>query len=186
MNQCGIQMIKKIEWVIYSVISLCALVSSLSSKATHQKLKLTSQNKGLFLDTSPKRYASRFVGFLQWIRQLNLNSVPWTCNLTVFLTKMWYADKGININVGRKTNMSRAHAQAHKKQVTSGTIIPKQEGFYTRFCPSEGRFLFHAYTKLALRCMFAVRDSFLADYHTSMDVSAGALLTYDCMRGVST
>ena len=99
---------------------------------------------------------------------------------------MWYADKGININVGRKTNMSRAHAQAHKKQVTSGTIIPKQEGFHTRFCPSEGRFLFHSYTKLALRCMFAVRDSFLADYHTSMDVSAGALLTYDCMRGVST
>ena len=115
------------------------------------------------------------VGFLQWIRQLNLNSVPWTCNLTVFLTKMWYADEGININVGRKTNMSRAHAQAHKKQVTSGTIIPKQEGFHTRFCPSEGRFLFHSYTKLALRCMFAVRDSFLADYHTSMDVSAGAV-----------
>ena len=99
---------------------------------------------------------------------------------------MWYADEGININVGRKTNMSRAHAQAHKKQVTSGTIIPKQEGFHTRFCPSEGRFLFHSYTKLALRCMFAVRDSFLADYPTSMDVSAGALLTYDCMRGVST
>ena len=173
-------MIKKIEWVIYSVISLCALVSSLSSKA----LNWPNKDCPTFLDTSPKRYASGFD--VCWFSPLNLNSVPWTCNLTVFLTKMWYADKGININVGRKTNMSRAHAQAHKKQVTSGTIIPKQEGFHMRFCPSEGRFLFHSYTKLALRCMFAVRDSFLADYPTNMDVSAGALLTYDCMRGVST
>ena len=54
------------------------------------------------------------VGFLQWIRQLNLNSVPWTCNLTVFLTKMWYADEGININVGRK-QICRARMHKHTK-----------------------------------------------------------------------
>ena len=126
-------MMKKIEWVLCSMISFCALISSLSSKATHQKLKLTSQNKGLsnFLDTSPKRYASGFV--VWWFSPMNspIKFEFSAMNLQpngFFLQKCGTLTKGININVGRKTNMSRAHAQAHKKQVTSSTSSQNKKG----------------------------------------------------------
>ena len=184
-------MMKKIEWVLCFVISFSALISSLSSKATHQKhnnlrvTELTSQNNcpTFFLILLRK-------GMPWWVWCLLVFSIKFefsAMNLQpngLLLQKCGTLTKGININVGRKTNMSRA-CTSTQKTGSSGTIIPKQKGFHTRFCPSEGRFLFRSYTKLALRCMFAVWDSFLADYPTNMDVSAGALLMYNCMRGVS-
>ena len=49
------------------------------------------------------------------------------------LQKCGTLTKGININVGRKTNMSRAHAQAHKKQVQAVPSSQNKKGSISDF-----------------------------------------------------
>ena len=107
-------------------------------------------------------------------RQFNLNSLPWTCNLTVFYClDLEYWQGILTINFSRKSNILCMHTQTHKKQATIGTIMPKKEGFLWAIWSFDGRSPCDFSTKLALRCMLC-RVSLCAYNPRNMEILAAS------------
>ena len=156
------------HWRVEKIKNICTTSKIQLPQAGifHQEIKPTKQHfcRQIFQNqsvpnASPKRYL--MVGLMVVClfcptRQFNLNSLPWTCNLTVFYClDLEYWQGILTINFSRKSNILCMHTHT-KNRLQLVQSCQKKKGFYERFGPSTDVLLAILVPNLHFGACFAV------------------------------